>query len=139
MKRRGEALRPDDNPDILKQRLEAYSAQTAPLVDYFRGKRALRTVDGMASIGDVSAAIAQALAKPRSSRTAAKRKIVASKPKAKKAVTTVKGAKVAKRARSGAKKASQRAARKAVRPSSPRSAPKASKRRKSGQSRRLTK
>ena len=37
-------------------------AQTAPLVDYYRGKGALRTVDGMASIADVAAAIGRALA-----------------------------------------------------------------------------
>ena len=42
MKARGEALRADDNPEVLKQRLTAYQAQTAPLVDYYRGKGALR-------------------------------------------------------------------------------------------------
>jgi adenylate kinase len=62
MRLRGEALRPDDNPAVLKQRVAAYEAQTAPLVDYYRGKGALRTVDGMASIGDVAAAIGRALA-----------------------------------------------------------------------------
>src|SRR5262249_15483442 len=35
MKRRGEALRADDNPEILKQRLQAYGVQTAPLVSYY--------------------------------------------------------------------------------------------------------
>ena len=59
---RGEPLRPDDNPEVLKQRLSAYEAQTAPLVDYYRGQGALRTVDGMASITDVAAAIGRALA-----------------------------------------------------------------------------
>jgi adenylate kinase len=62
MKLRGEPLRADDNPEVLKQRLQAYSAQTAPLVSYYKGKGALRTVDGMASISDVSAAINRALA-----------------------------------------------------------------------------
>ena len=62
MKARGEPLRADDNPEVLKQRLTAYQAQTAPLVDYYRGKGALRTVDGMASISDVAAAIGRALA-----------------------------------------------------------------------------
>jgi adenylate kinase len=62
MKRRGEAVRADDNPEVLKQRLAAYEAQTAPLVDYYRGQGALRTVDGMASISDVGAAIGKALA-----------------------------------------------------------------------------
>ncbi len=62
MKARGEPLRPDDNPEVLKQRLAAYQAQTAPLVDYYRSKGALRAVDGMASIADVAAAIGRALA-----------------------------------------------------------------------------
>ena len=62
MKRRGEAIRADDNPEVLKQRLAAYEAQTAPLVDYYRGQGSLRTVDGMASISDVGVAIGKALA-----------------------------------------------------------------------------
>ena len=62
MKLRGEPLRADDNPEVLKQRLAAYQAQTAPLVEYYRAKGALRTVDGMASIGDVAQAIGRALA-----------------------------------------------------------------------------
>src|SRR5262245_39492866 len=31
---RGEPIRSDDDPDVLKRRLEAYKEQTAPLVDY---------------------------------------------------------------------------------------------------------
>jgi len=62
MKRRGEPLRADDNAEVLKQRLTAYHAQTAPLVVYYRDKGSLRAVDGMASIGDVEAAIGRALA-----------------------------------------------------------------------------
>ena len=67
MQRRGEALRADDNPEVLKQRLEAYRAQTAPLVDYYRDKGLLRTVDGMAPIDEVTAAIDRALADAASS------------------------------------------------------------------------
>ena len=44
MKARGEPLRADDNPEVLKQRLAAYRAQTAPLVDYYR--RQGRAADG---------------------------------------------------------------------------------------------
>src|SRR5882757_9110528 len=35
-KARGEQLRSDDDPEILKKRIEAYRAQTAPLVDYYQ-------------------------------------------------------------------------------------------------------
>jgi adenylate kinase len=56
-KARGEALRPDDNPDVLRTRIEAYRAQTAPLVDYYRGQGVLKLVNGMAPISEVAAAI----------------------------------------------------------------------------------
>lgn len=59
---RGEALRPDDNPDILRTRLAAYREQTAPLVDYYRLQGALKSVDGMAPIEVVATAIDHVLA-----------------------------------------------------------------------------
>jgi len=61
MTSRGEALRPDDNPDVLHRRLTAYRDQTAPLIAYYRGKQALRSVDGMTSIGEVAAQIEHVL------------------------------------------------------------------------------
>jgi adenylate kinase len=54
--------RKDDNAETVKARLEAYDAQTAPLLPYYRAKGLVRTVDGMGSIGAVQAAISQALA-----------------------------------------------------------------------------
>ena len=57
MTARGEKVRPDDNPDVLKGRLAAYRSQTAPLVDYYAGTGMLKSVDGMASINDVTAAL----------------------------------------------------------------------------------
>jgi adenylate kinase len=51
---RGEAVRRDDNPDVFRTRLEAYKAQTAPLSAYYAGKGALRTVDGMRPIDEVT-------------------------------------------------------------------------------------
>ena len=57
MQARGEPVRADDNPEALKKRLDAYRAQTAPLIDYYAGKGSLRTVDGMAPIPEVSKAI----------------------------------------------------------------------------------
>jgi adenylate kinase len=61
---RGEQVRSDDNPDVLKGRLAAYRAQTAPLVGYYRAKDQLKSVDGMAEIDAVSAAIDRLLAPP---------------------------------------------------------------------------
>jgi adenylate kinase len=54
---RGETVRADDNPDALRRRLEEYRDQTAPLIDYYEKKRLLRTVDGMAPVEAVAAAI----------------------------------------------------------------------------------
>jgi adenylate kinase len=62
-KARGEALRPDDNPDVLRRRLLAYRDQTAPLVTYYQLQSVLRAVDGMAAIQDVASAIDQVLEK----------------------------------------------------------------------------
>jgi adenylate kinase len=58
---RGEPLRSDDDPEVLKRRLDAYREQTAPLVDYYRWQGSLRSVDGMQAIDDVESAIHKAL------------------------------------------------------------------------------
>jgi adenylate kinase len=61
MAAQGQPLRADDNPESLKKRLDAYHVQTAPLTGYYAGKGVLRMVDGMASIDDVTAVIAEVL------------------------------------------------------------------------------
>lgn len=53
--------RADDNEEAVRRRLQAYLEQTAPLVAFYRARGVLRTVDGMASIAEVSNAIARAL------------------------------------------------------------------------------
>ena len=81
MTARGEKVRADDNPEVLKGRLSAYRAQTAPLVDYYASKGMLKSVDGMASIDDVTAAIAGHLEPLRPRRAkAARRKAKSRKP-----------------------------------------------------------
>jgi len=62
MRARREPLRDDDNPNVLHTRLEAYRDQTAPLIAYYRNEGVLRTVNGMAAIPEVTAAIDKALA-----------------------------------------------------------------------------
>jgi adenylate kinase len=61
MKERGEELREDDSPEVLHKRLAAYRQRTAPLIVYYRQQGVLRTVDGMASISEVAAAIDKVL------------------------------------------------------------------------------
>lgn len=53
--------RPDDNEEVVRQRLQAYHAQTEPLIAYYERQGKTKTVDGMADIEDVHQAIAQAL------------------------------------------------------------------------------
>jgi len=62
MKARGESLREDDNAGVLHTRLKAYREQTAPVIAYYRQEGVLRTVNGMASISEVTAAIDKVLA-----------------------------------------------------------------------------
>ena len=78
MQARGEQVRADDKPEVLKQRLVAYRGQTAPLIDYYKGKGHLRTVDGMPPIDEVSLSISQVLTKkvPSETRAAPRRKAV---------------------------------------------------------------
>ena len=58
MTARGEKVRADDKPEVLKGRLDAYRAQTAPLAGYYDAKGMLKGVDGMAPVDEVTVAIA---------------------------------------------------------------------------------
>lgn len=53
--------RADDNEDALKQRLMEYYKKTSPLIGYYYAKGKLTSVDGLAEMDDVSAAIAKVL------------------------------------------------------------------------------
>lgn len=58
----GGKVRPDDNAEAFKTRLEAYRAQTAPLSDYYRKSGDLRPIDAMKSIDEVTREIDTTLA-----------------------------------------------------------------------------
>lgn len=151
---RGEAVRADDNPEVLKQRLTSYQAQTAPLVAYYAGKKALRSVDGMAAIPAVTVAIDRALAAAKGSakggakgRPAAKPKAKASKAKPKNSKKKPGSVRKAAAKRSGTVKKTAKkgkrssSARKAATPVQKRSStrPKARKSKPNARARRLTK
>jgi adenylate kinase len=108
MKARGEPLRADDNAEVLRQRLEAYRQQTAPLVAYYAKQNVLRTVNGMAPIPEVTAAIDKALPaepsapKPKAARNGARK--VTAKPRKPKTASRL-GKKSAKRVSSARKTA----------------------------------
>lgn len=59
--RGGAPVRPDDNEQTLRNRLDIYRGQTAPLLPYYLGQGKLRTVDGMLPIPQVAEAIASLL------------------------------------------------------------------------------
>lgn len=135
MTARGEAVRADDNAEALKKRLDAYRAQTAPLIDYYGGKGTLSVIDGMAAIDAVERAIVTILkdktgkaasgkAKParKPAKKAAKRPKPAGKPgKAAKRTKKAKKSTVAKAAKAksagrtaSARKGGRKGTRKAI-------------------------
>ena len=56
--------RADDNEETVRSRLSAYREQTAPILPYYAAKGILKTVDGMASIDEVTRQIESALGAP---------------------------------------------------------------------------
>jgi len=53
--------RGDDNEETVRNRLEVYEQETAPLVDYYRGQGLLHTVNGVGEVDEIFAAITQTL------------------------------------------------------------------------------
>lgn len=53
--------RRDDNEAVVRARLEAYHAMTEPLIEYYERQGKLKSLDGMADIASVHAAIDRAL------------------------------------------------------------------------------
>lgn len=49
--------RADDNAETVTKRLDAYHAQTAPLIPYYQGKGTYKLVDGTMDIADVTRAL----------------------------------------------------------------------------------
>ena len=50
----GSVVRTDDNHEALKVRLDAYNEQTAPVIDYYRSRNVLRTIDGLQPVDVVT-------------------------------------------------------------------------------------
>ena len=49
--------RPDDRPEVIRGRLEAFDRQTKPLVEYYQGRGVLREVDASAKMETVTGAV----------------------------------------------------------------------------------
>jgi len=52
-----DGTRADDNVEIMKNRLQVYKDQTAPIIPHYAGKNRLKTIDGMQDIEKVAADI----------------------------------------------------------------------------------
>ncbi len=59
----GQPLRPDDNPETLKQRIRVYNEQTAPILPCYEKAGRLQWIDGMAAIDEVYRQLKEALGK----------------------------------------------------------------------------
>ena len=59
----GEPLihRKDDNAEVLKKRMQAYHASTAPILNYYQQKHILKTIDAMQKIQQVTQQIDEAI------------------------------------------------------------------------------
>ena len=118
MTARGEKIRSDDNPEVLKGRLFAYREQTAPLVGYYASKGLLERVDGMAAVDDVSGQISRILAPakapraPRAGRKAGRKTGRKSTAKARSTAAPKSKSRVGLRRKSKAARAVKRTARK---------------------------
>ncbi|MGS4989100.1 adenylate kinase [Roseibium sp. RP-7] len=53
----GQPVRKDDDPEVFKQRLEAYNRDTAVVVPYYEKTGLLSVIDGMQSIDEVTTSI----------------------------------------------------------------------------------
>ena len=111
MTARGEKVRSDDNPEVLRGRLAAYRTQTAPLAGYYASKGMLKSVDGMAPVDQVSSAIGRVLGAkeaPAAPATSPARRPAGRKPSRRKAKPTARKTKArGPKARKGAKLATK--------------------------------
>jgi adenylate kinase len=45
--------RADDTPEVIRQRLVAYRKQTEPLLDYYRRRGSLKSIDGLGTVDEI--------------------------------------------------------------------------------------
>lgn len=66
--------RDDEKPEVIRKRLEVYSAQTQPLLDYYRGRGLLSEVDGTIGVDNVIREIEAIVSSARAARAGAGRR-----------------------------------------------------------------
>ena len=55
-------IRPDDNPDTIKNRLDVYRVESAPVLDYYRSRSLVSDVDGVGTVSETDVEIDAVLA-----------------------------------------------------------------------------
>lgn len=63
--------RSDDNPDTVRKRLDVFAEQTAPVVDFYRQRGELETVDGVGTLSEVCGRILAVLPSTRNNKATA--------------------------------------------------------------------
>lgn len=63
--------RSDDNPDTVRKRLDVFAKQTAPVVDFYRQRGELETVDGIGTLSEVCGRILAVLPSTRNNKATA--------------------------------------------------------------------
>ena len=53
--------RPDDTPEVVRNRLHKYNKDTAPVIDYYRQHGQLTVVDGVGTLDEVFSRLIEAL------------------------------------------------------------------------------
>lgn len=56
--------RPDDNEETVAARLKVYEEKTAPLAEFYAGKKLLRKIDAQGGLDEITARLKAALARP---------------------------------------------------------------------------
>ena len=69
LRRLGGRGRTDDRPGVVAARLKSYWQQTQPLLDYYRGRGVLESIDGLGSMDEVFGRISAAIEKRRPERS----------------------------------------------------------------------
>ncbi|MEX2503062.1 MAG: adenylate kinase [Trueperaceae bacterium] len=62
LERAREEGRSDDNEETIRNRMEVYRTSTRPLIDFYRQRGLLRTVDGVGDVAEVTSRIEEVLA-----------------------------------------------------------------------------
>jgi adenylate kinase len=73
--------RPDDTEETVARRLQVYEEKTRPLIDFYRGKGILQTIDAEGDVEEITERLEEALQAAAGQKPAAKRKAAPAKKK----------------------------------------------------------